>query len=93
MDKFARDRLAKGLAEIGDRLEDRGDHQIGHGADQASHDDENRGHDECHDALQIFVELLVIALGRATQGLVDFSGLFAHGNHVDEQGRERTIAD
>ena len=59
--------VPKDLAQIRDRLEDRGDHQVGHGADEAGHDDQNRRHDQCHDALKVLVEFLVVAFGRAAQ--------------------------
>ena len=55
------------LPQIRDRLEDRGDHQVGHGADEAGHDDQYGGHDQGHDALKVLVEFLVVAFGRAAQ--------------------------
>ena len=76
------------MLQGGDSLEDGGDHQIGHGADEAGHDDEYRGHDQRHDTLQVLVEFLVIALGGTTQRDIDFAGLLADGDHVDEQGWE-----
>jgi len=82
-----------GLAEVGDGLEDGGDHEVGHGSDEAGHDDEDGGHDEGHDALEVLVEFLVVSLGGAAEGLVDFSGLFADGDHVDEERGEGSGAD
>jgi hypothetical protein len=86
-------RFAMESVQIRDRLEDGGDHQVGHGADEAGHDDEDHGHDERHDALKALVELLVVTLGGAAQGVVDAAGLFADGNHVNEQRRESAVAD
>ncbi len=83
----------RGLFDIGDGLEDGGDHEVGEGTDEESHEDEDGGHDEFHDALEIFVEFLVVAFGGAAEGLVDFSGLFSDGDHVDEEGGEGAGAD
>ena len=76
------------LSQIRDRLEDRGHHQVGEGADEYGHEDENRWHDQRHDTLQVFVEFLVIALGGAVQGEINFSRLLSNGDHVDEKGRK-----
>lgn len=75
-------------AEAGDGLEDRGEDEIHHAADQACHDHEDDGGDEGHEALHVFGHFAVVAFGGAAQGGVDFAGLFAHSNHVDKQGRK-----
>ena len=83
-----------GLAavEVGDGLEDGGEDQIHHAANQNGHDDEDYGGDECHEAGDGFAHLAVVPFGGAAPGDVDFSGLLADGYHVDEEGWEGTAA-
>ena len=69
-------------------MEDGGEDEIHHAADQAGHDHQDDGSDEGHESLHVFGHLAVVALGGAAQGGIDFARLLAHSNHVDEQGRK-----